>query len=351
MPLLTAAPTAAAMAHARAAWRWWTRELAEAVPPSIRSRRKPRSRCDIRVSPEGVAIDRIADGVGERFFEQRRIEELDEAAWAELAAVTAGTRVRLLLTVPDVYWTRISLPAAARGRLRAAVSLQLPHIAPLQPASLVWEAEPVAADRERIEVAVAMARAVRLDTLEALFRDNGLAVPPIAAEAGERIVALTAGDAGEASPERRLNRRIAIASALLVASVPFTTLAAAKFLTGVTESRIAAVQRELSPRMAAERRAARSAEAAEALQRVFAYPSASETLEALALALPDTDHATAAAREPVGTLTVEVETADPEALAAQVGGNPLLGSLAASEPVPVPEKPGRSAVLLREGGL
>ena len=350
MPLLTAAPTQAMAAHAREAWRWWTGELAAALPALARSRRKPRPRCDIRVSPGGVAIDRVADGVGERFFEQRQIGELDEAAWAQLAAVTAGTRVRLLLTVPDVYWTQISLPAAARGRLRPAVALQLPQIAPLQPASLVWAAEPVAADRERITVAVAMARAVRLDALEALFRDNGLAVPPIAAEAGDRIVELTAGDGIEADPQRRLNRRLAIAAALLLASIPFTTLAAAHFLTGITQSRIAAVEGAVAPRMEAERRAARSAEAARALQRVFAYPSPSETLEALALALPDTDHATAAARGPSGVLTVEVDSADPEALQAQIDGSAPLAGLAASDPAPAPDKPGRSAVQLRGAG-
>jgi hypothetical protein len=141
-----------------------------------------------------------------------------------------------------------------------------------------------------------------------------------------------------------------IASALLVASIPFTTWAAVAFQTGMAESRIDSLAKELAPRIAAERDGSVSRDTRLALRTVFDRPGASESLESLALALPDTDHAGAAERTADGALQLSVETADPDALQAQLARNAVLAGLEPADLAPVEGKPKRVQVSLRSGG-
>lgn len=343
-----APPSAPAGDRIGAAVRWWLGEIGDALPDAFRRRRAARPRAEIRIGPGGVTIDRVAGGIGERFHEERPIEQLDSAGWEELAGVVAGTRPSIVLSVPDVYWTEIRLPAAARTRLRASVALQLPQIAPLSASSLVWAAEPLDGDGKTIRVLVAMARAARVEELRGLFHANGLPAPAIAAEAGAERIELDAGESA-AGPEERLDRRAWLAAGLLLASIPFTTWAAAEMLARQTDSRIEELREALAPRLVAERREARTEEVRKALRTVFDRPSATDSLESLALALPESDHARAAARGPDGRLRVVVDTGDPDALQAKFGEHPVLAGLEAADMTPAPAG-GRLQMSFRSAG-
>ena len=321
------ARTRPALARLAAFGSWWRGELVAMLPEGLRARPSRRPAADIHVGPDRIAVDRIAGGTGERFVEERPIEALDDEAWAELAELTAGARTRLILSVPEVYWTHIALPAAARGRHRTAAALQLGQIAPVEPAALDWRSEVVGGADGKVDLLVAMAHRERLDALQALFLERGLPGPAIAADCDGRVVELRGERDEEAEAEARGNRIAAVAAALLLLSIPVTTIAAAEFMTGISESRIAALEEEIAPRLAAERRARREQGVRRALAAVFARPAATDSIENIALGLPDTDHAVRAERGSDGSLYVVVETADAETLQQTIEKAPQLASL------------------------
>jgi hypothetical protein len=329
---------------------WWGSELAGMVPEAVRARRKPKPRSDIHIGPDGVTVDRVAGGIGERFHESRRIEDLGEDEWAELRQVVAGTRARLVLGVPDIYVAALSLPAAARGRVKQAVALQLPQLAPLEAAQLVWSAVAGQPQAGQIPVTVAMARAARVADLEALFDAHALPLSGIAAQGSERPIALCAARTGGGGEERRANRMAIAAAAALLLSIPFTTVAGAWLMAGAAEDRAEGIGKKIAPRLAAERAAQREAEARRALAVVHGHPSATSVIEAMALGMPDTDYLRGAGVGPNGTLQASVDSADPEALKAALAKAPLTPRPEAAEVAPIEEKPGRVRVELRSAG-
>ena len=331
--------------------RWWGGELAALVPEAILARRKPKPRSDIKIGPEGITIDRVEQGLGERYGESRPIEALDEDAWAELGGVIAGTRPRIVLGVPDIYVASLSLPAAARGRLNAAVSLHLAQVAPLDPSLLVWTALPRPAEGGRISVSIAMARAARVAELQGMFADHGLPIPSIAAEGPDGPVELQrSGGSAAGGDEARANRIATAGAALLLLSIPFTTVAGAWLLSGMAEGEAERISRDIAPRLIAERKAERDGELRRALAVVYAHPAATATVEALALGVPDTDYLESAARAPDGTLQASVDSADADALRATLAKAPLQPPPEAGEAVPMEERPGRVRVELRSVG-
>jgi hypothetical protein len=326
---------------------WWGGELAALLPHSLVARRPQKPRSEIRISHDGITIDRVAGGIGERYHEVRPIDALDEDGWAELAGVIADTRPRLVLTVPDAYVTSLALPAAARSRLRPAVALQLPQLAPLDPSLLVWSAVPGAAAGGKIKVSVAMARAERIATLQALFAERGLPVPAIAAQAADGLIVLTRSGTGADDAEARANRGAAMLTVLLMLTIPFTTVAGAWLLAGMADSETETIAKQIAPRLAAERRAQREGELGRAIAVVYAHPPATATVEALALGTPDTDFLLAASRAPDGSLAATVDSADPDALQVALAKAPLRPAPQATDIIPIDGKAGRTRIELR----
>lgn len=328
MPALDILPQAAALAGD--AMHWWLGELRSMLPARINAA-PSRACCDILVCKSATIIDRIKGGIGERLVDDRPLEALDADGWGELAGLIEGGRTRLVLAPPDVYVTRLELPAAARGRLRSAIALQLDHLAPIDPALLSWNSEVIGGEGKKLSLVVAMARTSRIQLLLSLFADHGLPPPKIVAMADGRPVTLF-------SPPRRMSadRRAWLVAAGLIASIPFTTMAGAAMLSGIEESRSAALQRELAPLQKAERESAQSENLRRALKPLFETPSAIKAIEALAMVLPETAFVREATLASNG-LSFTVETGDAEALAAAIAQTPLLASATLVDMIPAEE--------------
>jgi hypothetical protein len=348
MPVALSSPLPGVARSAAGLWQWWVGELRAALPHALRPSATSRPRADIFLGPGGIVVERFAGGHGERFAEERQLADLDEEGWAELAGLIAGSRARILLATPDVYWTRVELPAAARRRLRAAVALQLPNVAPVKPEELVWQAEEAEGGPGRVRALVAMARAQLIEALAQRFEERGLAVPEIAALADDRTVTLRPAGREPGAAGSFIERRARPIAILLLASIPFTTIASASFLASLTESRIESLRLELAPRLAAEREAARTDQARRALRQVFAQAPASDDIENIALALPESDHALGTSRGPDGGLRLTVETASQEALEERLSENARLASAEIVDLQPAGAA-GRMRVSLRRG--
>jgi hypothetical protein len=331
-----------ARAQAVAAWEWWLSELRAMLPPALKPRRA-KSVCDIHVGGHTL-IHHVRGSLGQTLAEERPLEHLDEEAWGQLSRLIEGTRPRLILSHPDVFTTTIELPLAARRRLRAAVALQLPQIAPLDPALLSWNAEILASTDGKIEVLVAMARTSRIEQLSSLFLQRDLGAPAVVALAHPqgRTLVLAPGSGTGAGGGRG---RVWIAAAALALSIPFTTIAGAKFLTSIEEGRLEALRQELAPREASEREAVRAEAMRRGLKPLFESPASTATLEAIALAMPENAYARWAEQHPDGTIAFMVDTSDPDAVGAAVAKLPLLAQASVVDMLPAGE--GRMQVAYR----
>jgi hypothetical protein len=344
MPLLRTAPAVEALlANADAAWTWWTGELAACVPPRLRRRSASRHYSNIRLAPQGVTIEQTVEGSEQLAF-GRPLADFEADDWAALSAAVAGTRPRIALGVPDIYWTEIRLPVAARARLASAVALQLAQIAPIAPALLTWKAQVVASDTKAVTALVAMARTARVEALRQSFTAAGLPAPTIVADAGGRSVELVSTRVRGGNPARRDDRRAWMLALLLLGSIPVTTSAIAAVLTRMNESRIASLQTELAPKLETERRIAQTETSGRALRMVFANPAATERIEAIALGVPATDFVTTAGSEVDGSLRLTVDSANAESLQAQIVKSELLAQLQPVDMVPAPDRPERVQV-------
>ncbi|WP_114952124.1 hypothetical protein [Sphingosinicella terrae] len=335
MPTVNVALPRSLMASARQFWGWWTEELRSAAPEAVRRWTKPVPRAEIEPARAGTIVDVERDGLGERHVEERPLEELDAEGWSQLHTLVAGTRARIVLAPPDVFVTRLTLPAAARGRLRTAVSLRLGQIAPVNPEQLAWSCRIVGESGRELEVAVAMARRERIEAVAALFEARAMAPPPMVARIGVETIELASGADGSHTPERRQRRHAAVLAALLLASIPATSWTAATLLAWVEERHALALHEDLAPRLAAERALAREAQTRSALRIVLELPSATSLIEGLALGLPDSAFAVSAERHYDGRFTFEAQTTDRAALESAVAESELLASVHSANVAPI----------------
>lgn len=345
MPALSELRDSPAGAAVAEAWRWWTGELRAMLPERFRPNAPAAPRADIRPKPDSVEIDIVRDGVGQRFADPKPLDDLDSEGWAELAALIHGSRARILLEGPDMFATRLSLPKAARRRLKSAVALQLSQVAPVEPTLLCWATRSAETGPDRIQVDVAMARADRVARLQELFEINGLAPPPVFAAAGDEPLELAAGRRVAIASTDRAGARAWMVAALLIASIPLTTALGATMLRSSAENRIGILEKSAGPRLRDEARARRSEELRRGLRPLVGRPSVSATLEDLAARLPMTDHVVSIRQSGDRILDLTVEAADAEAVETALKGSPLLPHLAVSDVTPA--SGGRFNVALR----
>ena len=345
MQALTALRDSPAAAAATDAWRWWTGELLAMVPERFRPHPDRRPRADIRPGRDAVRIEIVRDGVGQLFAEAKSIEELDGDGWAELASLAEGSRTRIVLEPHDCFTTSLVLPAAARRRLRPAVALQLSQVAPLDPALLRWSMLATDGGTGRAEVRVAMARAERIEQLQALFEEKELDVPPVCATTPDGIVELARGRRVRGASAGGIGGRSWALAALLLASIPFTTLLGATILKASNESRVEQLERGAEPRLRQEADARRSEALRRDLRPLFARPGISATLEEVAARLPLTDHVRTIGQGNDRILVLTVETPDAEAAEEALKGSRLLPHIAVTDISPTPA--GKLAVTFR----
>jgi hypothetical protein len=313
MPVIAALNNLAMVSQARAFGRWWAAELAAMVPARFRPGAKAPC-AEIHILQDRVEIVRIEDGEGVRFIDARPIEALDADAWVDMAGIVEGTRARIMLDAPDIYVTTVKLPRAARGKLRSAVSLQLDALAPIDPDLMVWNCVPGAPAPDATNAVVAMARTSRIAAITALFGGADIAVPAIHAIAPEGTILLAGGYVGGGSRETTLNRRAAMIVACLLLSIPFTTIAIAQLITALKQSSIELVERQVAPKLAAERRA-RDAEAVKAsLRPLVSRPTITAFMAEIAARLPETDYLRSAEAGTGRRISFVVDTPKPGAV-------------------------------------
>lgn len=346
MQALTALRDSPAAMAATDAWRWWTGELLAMVPERFRPHPDRRPRADIRPGRDAVRVEIVRDGVGQLFAEARRLEDLDGDGWAEMASLSEGSRTRIVLDPSDCFTTSITLPAAARKRLRPAVTLQLSQVSPLDPGLVRWAMLAADGGADKVEVRIAMARSERIAQLQALFEERELDVPPVCAPTPGGAIELARGrKVRGAAAAGSVGARSWTLAALLLASIPFTTLLGATILEASNESRVEQLERGAAPRLRQEADARRSEALRRDLRPLFARPGVSATLEEVAARLPLTDHVKSIGQGNDRILVLTIETPDAEAAEQALKGSRLLPHIAVTDISP--SSAGKLAVTFR----
>lgn len=310
------------------AWRWWIDELYGLIPARLRGGSNNKATSELWLSHDAIRVDRVVDGQGERFAEERPIESLDPEGWQELANLIEATHSKIVLTAPDVYTASLTLPKAARGRLRSAVMLQLGEISPLDPAMLSWSTHNVRRNGEHITLQVTMAKARRLDGLVSLFAENGLSTPPITAAVENGFVQLAAGyDGSRARSAGDGRRRSLLFAGGLVASMPLTIVIAASILIAANDRTSEALEEAVRPKVEAEKRARHAEQLRAALAPVYVQPPVSNILNDLAGRLPATAWVRSIGQRPDGVHELEIDAQNPDATRATLDKDPILGEV------------------------
>lgn len=323
MPALSSIAFGRARGTVGGFWRWWMSELAQLVP-AARLPRLGRGKlfADIRPYRDRIEMIRSTNGVAERLVEHTPVDDLDSENWSELAELTRGYDARILLAPPLVHVLTLSLPKAARARLKTAIPLQLREVAPVSPDLLTWRIVDVAAREDRIDVRVVIAR----DELIAGIVDSLAAyderVPPIFAEIGDRAILLRQRRGGGVA----LGAPWAIAAAIL-ASTPLWVFLTLSLLVGLKRSDVAELEQQVAPKIAIERSLRDRYETARALKDILNRPAISDVIGDLAGHLPEAASVRELSMSPDGNIAMTVEAADPDALRQALAAAPRLAGL------------------------
>jgi len=326
---------------------WWLGELQGLLPTRWRGTAARDTVSDVHLKPGEIVIERrFGDAHGDRWVESRPLEALDESGWAELDALTDGTKVRLWLHPPDVHGRVVPLPEGARGHVRQAVQLQLADIAPVDPAELVVEVAPVRTT-DGLAADVVMARRARIDAVVQQFEASARPMPPLFAAGTQGPIRLRRGS-DHASLHLSLPQRwVLIAILALLASIPVSTLGLGAWLSTRAEARITALQPAAAARKAAEARARRDQAQAETMAALVKSANISELMGALESRLPESAWLKSIERAADGSLIIEVEARDPDLVLAALNDRTLLPNFQVIAQEPASD--GRISIRIRAG--
>lgn len=271
---------------ARRLWTWWIDELSACVPASLRKRISWRPRTEIRLGRDGIDILCIDGQEERRFREGQPLARLDGQGWEELSAFVVDRATRLILAPRDVHCFTLDLPRRSGRNLPSAIALQLDFASPVEPSRTIWSWSLLHADRNRVEVQIAQAKAALIDEIDRLFAMHGVPCPPVYAETPAGSIRLREGEVFR-SAEGQRNRRAIIASLAILGALPVLLLAGAHFLSARNEARLDMVRREIAPKVDADRWARREAKLWQAWATLDRFLPASVVLGDLGQRAPE----------------------------------------------------------------
>lgn len=325
------------------AWRWWTGELADMIPPRLRM---GAGEATILFSYQTVRIERRIGTRLEIHADERAVEDLDEEGWAQLLDLVEGLSTRIMLESPLCWTGTVVLPKAARARLQTAAELQLPHAAPIREEFLVWKAVIREARGDEIDVAIPMAKRALIDGLDARFADHGLKTPPIIVRAsdGERL--LRPGPR-QIRRERGVRDWLLTGAVAVVAATPLMIAAVAALLTSLNQDRIAALKASLAPKIAAEERWRRDEAVRREIASLSERPPVSDILAQLDERVPERVQLTSLGLEQGRKLTMTARAESAGSVQQAFAADPSLATL---KPVAEVPQDGQLVLVTLEGG-
>lgn len=324
---------------------WWGRELISLAPPALRvSADPPSDTVRLTTSHSTTTVERLmqtADGLAasEALISfDLPLPELSPEQWQALAVHGAGRDIVIRLAAPYVYQTRLQLPALAWHKIIATTRLQLPHIAPVASSAVLFDARPLGRGKggQAFPVAVAMVLKTTADHLIGRCQGHGLRSPMLVAEGPDgQLFRFTRPAVRRVAPARRTQLRLlAMLGMLLLGAAPLLE-AVARWQASREAERLAVLEQQLAPRLAATAAQAWIAQAGQVLLAAARQPGVTGLINELAAKLPDNAWVQQLEVLP-GQITVEGLATDPSAVLAALRMSPTFAQArlerAAAEP-------------------
>jgi len=286
---------------------WWRDELVAMVPLAWRERFVAHiPRAVIRPGKTCVEIELVDGRERQLLLETAPLEGLDDEAWAQLDSIIRSRRSVIVLAHPKSYVAYTDLPRGAVGHAGRVIDLQMDRLSPLKTEYIHWNwAAEVTATGAR--AAVAMVRRVDIEALDRMLADRGVPMPAIAAAHEPAPIAILEGFDGSDTPQRRLDRRLGWIALALVLTIPLTSLAALATAQASARDAIATIEDEVGPRLRADARTRRAADAVALARPVLARPAVSGVLSRLTAVLPADGRLAALRLGDDGGITLTIE--------------------------------------------
>lgn len=314
-------------------WSWWSDELRAMLPAGLQGLPTERDRYDILLDSGSVTIETVTGGDARRMVQNCAFENLDEESWEQIAALTQDQQPRLFLETKDVLQIPVILPRASAGQLRSALSLQISTLSPLEPEYIVWDFAETARSEKEIHLVVAIARLAKIENIESHFFDQALMPPTFCARVEDQIVTLRRPLEIKNSFLGSKDKKI-LAAALMLATIPVTTIAVAELLTSLNIARAERLEQNLVPRLAQEKQIRQEEMVRRAAAPLYNIPSASNRLESLARYLPGSDWTVASSQSADGRFEFVADMADREAAETALQTTPIIGNIRPVEEIP-----------------
>ncbi len=315
-------------------WSWWSDEMRAMLPAGLKGLPTERDRFDILLEADSVTIETVAGGEARRMVENCALEELDEESWEQIAALAEEQPPRLFLESKRVLQIPVILPRASAGQLRSALTLQISAISPLKLEYIVWDFAETARTEKEIHLVVAIARLATIDNIESHFFDHALMPPTFCARAEDHILTLRKPLEIRHSFLGSKDQKFMAAAALMLATIPVTTIAVAELLTSLNIARAERLEQDLAPRLAKEKQSRQEEMVRRAAAPLYHIPSASNRLESLARHLPGSDWTVASTQSADGRFEFIADMADRDAAEAALQAAPVIRNFRPAEEIP-----------------
>jgi len=304
------------------------------LPAGLQGLPTERDRFDILLDADSVTIETIAGGEAKRMVQNCAFEEMDEESWEQIAALAQVQQPRLFLDSKDVLQIPVILPRASAGQLRSALALQISALSPLKPEYIVWDFAEAARNEKEIHLVVAIARIARIEKIESHFFDQALMPPTFCARIDEHIVTLRRPLEIKNTFFDSKDKKILAAAALMLATIPVTTIAVAELLTSLNIARAERLEQDLGPKLAQEKQIRQEEMVRRAAAPLYHIPSASNRLESLARYLPDSDWTVASSQSADGRFEFVADMADRDAAEVALQAAPIIRNIRPAEEIP-----------------
>ena len=315
-------------------WSWWSDEMRAMLPAGLQGLPTERDRFDILLDADSVTIETVAGGEAKRMVQNCAFEEMDEESWEQIAALAQGHQPRLFLESKDVLQIPVTLPRASAGQLRSALALQISTLSPLKPEYIVWDIAETGRNEKEIHLVVVIARLAKIEQFESHFFDRALMPPAFCTRIDDHIVTLRRPLEIRNAFLGNKDQKILAAAALMLATIPVTTIAVAELLTSLNSARAERLEQDLAPRLAQEKQVRQEEMVRRAAAPLYHIPSAGNRLESLARYLPDSDWTVASSQSADGRFEFVADMADRDAAEAALQRAPIIGNIRPAEEFP-----------------
>jgi hypothetical protein len=296
-------------------WQWWTGELSALVPAKWRNLGGP-AKIDLVVNDDGIFFGSIRQKKLTEITNMPHLSELLSDQWQQIADQSKNRMLRLVLGDSDLLKINAELPRSG-GPLKQLAALQMPVLSPLDPMLLYWDvvsSPKKMAQKNYVSATIVAARKDVVESIEQIFAEHELMPPEICGLVDEQIVALKKPLRISASSDGKRKWLLPLLTCALLISIPISTVFLSDKKRTDIDQLTTQLENKLAPKIAAMKEARKIGNRQKTLSPVAYNPAITPLFDAIAARLDSTSKILSAQREGDGSVQIDIETPNPDAV-------------------------------------